>query len=92
MNDWSLRKGDPPLIQSARLGESTTFHRVVEETKDSIVVECDLSREDLVPIVKGHNVNGIPLCTPVSFLLFIPRDTVLLLMLIFTSRYMRILP
>ncbi|KAJ5996959.1 hypothetical protein N7522_008619 [Penicillium canescens] len=64
VNDWSLRKGDPPLIQSARLGESTTVHRVVEETKDSIVVECDLSREDLVPIVKGHNVDGIPLCTP----------------------------
>jgi acyl transferase domain-containing protein len=92
VNDWSLRKGDPPLIQSARLGESTTIHKVVEETKDSIVVECDLSREDLVPIVKGHNVDGIPLCTPVSCLLSIPRDALLLLMLIFTSRYMRILP
>ncbi|CAG8244814.1 unnamed protein product [Penicillium olsonii] len=64
VNDWSLRKGDPPLIQSARLGESTTVHRLVEETKDSIVVECDLGREDLSPIVQGHNVDGIPLCTP----------------------------
>ncbi|CAG8212597.1 unnamed protein product [Penicillium salamii] len=64
VNDWSLRKGDPPLIQSAHLGESTTVHRVVEESKDSIVVECDLCREDLSPIVQGHNVDGIPLCTP----------------------------
>ncbi|KAK9859262.1 hypothetical protein MYU51_016431 [Penicillium brevicompactum] len=64
VNDWSLRKGDPPIIQSARLDDSTTVHRVVEESKDSIVVECDLCREDLSPIVQGHNVDGIPLCTP----------------------------
>jgi acyl transferase domain-containing protein len=65
VNDWSLRKGDPPLIQTARLEESTTIHRIVEETKDGIVVEADLCRKDLSPIVQGHNVDGIPLCTPV---------------------------
>jgi acyl transferase domain-containing protein len=67
VNDWSLRKGDPPLIQSARLEESTTIHRILEETKDGIVVEADLCRKDLSPIVQGHNVDGIPLCTPVRF-------------------------
>ncbi|KAJ5358433.1 uncharacterized protein N7496_010846 [Penicillium cataractarum] len=64
VNDWSLRKGDPPIIQNARLEESTTIHRILEETKDGIVVEADLCRKDLSPIVQGHNVDGIPLCTP----------------------------
>ncbi|KAK4122076.1 ketoacyl-synt-domain-containing protein [Parathielavia appendiculata] len=71
VNDWSLRKGDPPLVVSSgssRL-ESTTIHRVVEETHDSadrtrIVVEADIAREDLSPLVQGHEVDGIPLCTP----------------------------
>lgn len=65
VHDWSLRKGDPPLVTSNRLGESTTIHRVVEETKDTIITECDLAREDLNPLVQGHSVDGIPLCTPV---------------------------
>ena len=69
VNDWSLRKGDPPLINSNSLTlESTTIHRVVEETGDSqkthIVVEADIARKDLSPLVQGHEVDGIPLCTP----------------------------
>ncbi|KAK4147650.1 ketoacyl-synt-domain-containing protein [Dichotomopilus funicola] len=70
VNDWSLRKGDPPLIINGgnRL-ESTTIHRVVEETGDGqrktkIVVEADIARKDLSPLVQGHEVDGIPLCTP----------------------------
>ena len=66
VNDWSLRKGDPPLTinKTSRL-ESTTVHRVVEETGDShIVVEADIARKDLSPLVQGHEVDGIPLCTP----------------------------
>lgn len=69
VNDWSLRKGDPPLTVSAgpKLG-STTIHRVVEESGDSnkahIVVEADIARKDLSPLVQGHEVDGIPLCTP----------------------------
>ncbi|GAB1312815.1 fusarubin cluster-polyketide synthase [Madurella fahalii] len=71
IHDWSLRKGDPPLTISSgrpRL-ESTTIHRVVEETSDSdwktrIVVEADIARKDLSPLVQGHEVDGIPLCTP----------------------------
>ncbi|ORY66531.1 polyketide synthase [Pseudomassariella vexata] len=71
VNDWSLRKGDPPLIinnsKSTKL-ESTTIHRVVEETADSdkihMVVEADIARKDLSPLVQGHEVDGIPLCTP----------------------------
>lgn len=69
VNDWSLRKGDPPLMISNALSlESTTIHRVVEETGDSqkthIVVEADIARKDLSPLVQGHEVDGIPLCTP----------------------------
>ena len=69
INDWSLRKGDPPpAISNASRLESTTIHRVVEETSDPlethIVVEADIARKDLSPLVQGHEVDGIPLCTP----------------------------
>ncbi|KAI1780725.1 polyketide synthase [Hypoxylon cercidicola] len=69
VNDWSLRKGDPPLtISNGSKLDSTTIHRVVEETGDSkktrIIVEADIARKDLSPLVQGHEVDGIPLCTP----------------------------
>ncbi|KAM0214770.1 hypothetical protein ACHAQD_008669 [Fusarium lateritium] len=69
VNDWSLRKGDPPLIiNNAPKLESTTIHNVVEESGNSkktyIVVEADIARKDLSPLVQGHEVDGIPLCTP----------------------------
>ena len=69
VNDWSLRKGDPPLtVANTRRLESTTIHRVVEESGDStkthIIVEADIARKDLSPLVQGHEVDGIPLCTP----------------------------
>ncbi|KAL7623783.1 fusarubin cluster-polyketide synthase [Parahypoxylon ruwenzoriense] len=69
VNDWSLRKGDPPIIiTGATKLESTTIHRVVEETSDAkgahIIVEADIARKDLSPLVQGHEVDGIPLCTP----------------------------
>ena len=70
VNDWSLRKGDPQLVtnSSKPAFESTTVHRIVEETGDSykgrIVVEADIARKDLSPLVQGHEVDGIPLCTP----------------------------
>jgi iterative type I PKS product template protein len=70
VNDWSLRKGDP-LAKGMQIGpkiESTTIHSVVSEIGDSastkIVVEADISRKDLSPLVQGHEVDGIPLCTP----------------------------
>ncbi|ROW00331.1 hypothetical protein VMCG_07320 [Cytospora schulzeri] len=73
VNDWSLRKGDPPLIiksgPSTKLN-STTIHRVVEESFGrtdnlvNIVVEADIARPDLNPLVQGHCVDSIPLCTP----------------------------
>ena len=72
VNDWSLRKGDPPLmINNASKLESTTIHRVVEETSDDqkvrIVVETDIARKDLAPLMQGHEVDGIPLCTPAVY-------------------------
>ena len=76
VHDWSLRKGDPPLMAEKfatshkSLGprlESTTIHRVVEETVDDrtglIIVESDIARSDLCPLVQGHKVNGVPLVT-----------------------------
>ena len=85
VNDWSLRKGDPPPVQhvasqeAARIEpkvpklESTTIHTIVEEIVDenqgSVVVDSDISRPDLNPMVQGHKVNGVPLCTPVKHLL-----------------------
>ncbi|KAL8795408.1 MAG: hypothetical protein Q9195_002149 [Heterodermia aff. obscurata] len=54
--------------------ETTTIHRFLEEVVDehqgTIIVESDISRADLNPMVQGHKVNGIPLCTPVSDLAF----------------------
>ncbi|KAK3902976.1 conidial yellow pigment biosynthesis polyketide synthase [Staphylotrichum tortipilum] len=79
VNDWSLRKGDPALIldkaaeepnTKAKKLESTTIHRIVEESsseggaKEHIVVEADISRPDMNPLVQGHMVDDIPLCTP----------------------------
>ncbi|KAI4261875.1 MAG: hypothetical protein L6R42_002935 [Xanthoria sp. 1 TBL-2021] len=71
VNDWSLRKGDPPLVINAgapRKIESTTIHRTVEESGDAdkthLVVEADIARKDLSPLVQGHEVDNIPLCTP----------------------------
>ncbi|KAL8639261.1 MAG: hypothetical protein Q9228_003690 [Teloschistes exilis] len=70
-NNWSLRKGDPPVVIHAgnvsKL-ESTTIHRVLEESGDGskahIIVEADIARKDLSPLVQGHEVDNIPLCTP----------------------------
>ena len=78
VNDWSLRKGNPvPELQTQsslqtivpKL-ETTTIHKVIDETVNEktgfITVESDIARSDLNPLVQGHKVNGIPLCTPVS--------------------------
>ena len=48
--------------------ESTTVHRVVEETTEAlgatIIVETDVSRPDVSRIAQGHQVHNISLCTP----------------------------
>ena len=87
VNDWSLRKGDPPLtISNAPNLESTTIHKVIEETGDSqkthIIVEADIARKDLSPLVQGHEVDGIPLCTPSVY-----ADIALALGTYFLERY-----
>lgn len=70
VNDWSLRKGEPALTGTGMTPtlESTTIHRMIEERRESqsvrIVIEADIARKDLRPLVQGHEVDGIPLCTP----------------------------
>ncbi|KAK2014996.1 beta-ketoacyl synthase domain-containing protein [Colletotrichum eremochloae] len=75
VNDWSLRKGDPavvvsnePITRKTNKLDSTTIHRIVEETADAakvrLIVEADIQRDDLSPLVQGHEVDNIPLCTP----------------------------
>ncbi|KAK8130910.1 hypothetical protein PG984_007348 [Apiospora sp. TS-2023a] len=68
-NDWSLRKGDPP--QTASLEDSilsSTIHQVINEEmtggSGTLRLRSDLSIPALGPIVQGHKVDGIPLCTP----------------------------
>ncbi|KAI0199062.1 hypothetical protein F4808DRAFT_471964 [Astrocystis sublimbata] len=69
-NDWSLRKGEPPLVLDSPkpMLESTTIHRIVSQSGDTqkmhIVVEANIARDDLSPLVQGHEVDGTPLCTP----------------------------
>ncbi|KAI3335280.1 ketoacyl-synt-domain-containing protein [Ustulina deusta] len=74
VHDWSLRKGDPVRTIAAghtRELESTTIHRVVEESGDlkkaSIVIESDMARTDFRPLVEGHEVDGVSLCTPAVY-------------------------
>ncbi|GIC88991.1 type I polyketide synthase [Aspergillus udagawae] len=47
---------------------TTTLHRLVEENSDSrkfvVIYESDVSRPDLNPLVQGHKVEGLGLCTP----------------------------
>lgn len=73
VNDWTLLKGDASKAIVAPKLESTTIHTIIEETevteedsnKLQLVVEADISRDDLHGIVQGHVVDGVPLCTPV---------------------------
>ncbi|KAL6705696.1 hypothetical protein ACN47E_006485 [Coniothyrium glycines] len=68
VNDWSLRKGDPPLIVERANLLTSCIHEIVHNTLNSsggeLTVEADLSRPDLNPMVQGHKVYGVPLCTP----------------------------
>lgn len=65
-----IYRPSPPLVQSPI---TTTLHRLVEEKSDPgkfvVIYESDVSRPDLNPMVQGHKVEGLALCTPVSFYL-----------------------
>ena len=70
MNDWSLYKGGARFLsdsKSAKLS-TTSVQKVIEEKTEgnntTLIVESDLMREDLEPIIRGHRVNGVALCTP----------------------------
>lgn len=78
VNDWSLRKGDPPIIYqngeetstAVQLLDTTIYDTLQEEIgpiSGLLVVQLDLSRDSMKGLVQGHRVNGIPLCTPVCY-------------------------
>ena len=56
-NDWSLRKGDPPLVVAAAKLQSSTIHVVHEDSVDKLVVESDLGHPDLHRLIQGHVVD-----------------------------------
>jgi naphtho-gamma-pyrone polyketide synthase len=68
VHSWSLRKGEPPLIAAPTRLESSSIHEIKTNTlqgkEGELVVEADLTRSDLHPMVQGHKVYGVPLCTP----------------------------
>lgn len=64
VNDWSLRKGDPPLVVAATKLQSSTIHTVLEDCAEKIVVESDLCHSELNRLIQGHVVDQIPVCTP----------------------------
>jgi iterative type I PKS product template protein len=70
VNDWSLYKGDAGFLQGLKEpGISTTcVQRLVDEKTEgkmiTVIFESDLLREDMDPMVRGHRVNGVSLCTP----------------------------
>lgn len=79
VNDWSLRKGDAPEVRVAQeiatieepkdlTPNTTCVQSMLEEKmvgeKGFLVFESDILRGDLAPIVMGHTVNGVSLCTP----------------------------
>ncbi|KAF1952277.1 ketoacyl-synt-domain-containing protein [Byssothecium circinans] len=71
VNDWSLRKGEPPQVVSFSDRPSLlsrTIHVVLKEEVErlpaTIELRSDLNRPELHSIAQGHKVNGIPLCTP----------------------------
>lgn len=67
---WADDSNTNPLIRPvlSKL-QSTTIHNCIDETVNgqvgNLVIESDISRSDLNPLVQGHRVDGIPLCTPV---------------------------
>ncbi|KAM3449461.1 hypothetical protein MY3296_006926 [Beauveria thailandica] len=48
--------------------ESSTIHRIVSEhvstSTFTMTTECDVGRDDVYPVMQGHKVDGIGLCTP----------------------------
>jgi len=64
VNDWSLRKGDLPLVVAAAKLQSSTIHTVHEDSAEKIVVESDLLHSELNRLIQGHVVDKIPVCTP----------------------------
>lgn len=64
VNNWSLRKGEAPLVLPAAKLQSSTIHTVLEDTAEKIVVQSNLCHFELNRLIQGHIVDKIPVCTP----------------------------
>lgn len=73
-NDWCLSKGDEDIAVEISSRKSklsnASVHRIVDENLEgdpiTIVVESNLADPNLKEAIKGHEVNGLGLCPPVS--------------------------
>ncbi|KAF2168849.1 hypothetical protein M409DRAFT_20864 [Zasmidium cellare ATCC 36951] len=58
----------PAVVEDIPKLESTSIHKVLGEENTastySILVETDVCRTDIMPLMEGHKVEGIGLCTP----------------------------
>ncbi|KAI1378719.1 polyketide synthetase [Hypoxylon crocopeplum] len=70
-SDAVAKKLQPTIVEAPKLKLSTTIHRVVVDRTTSqgydIVVDCDVSRDDLKPFIQSHKVDGFSLCTPAVY-------------------------
>lgn len=71
VHDWSLRKGDAPLVLNSNLAFSEIYkvkkNTISASEGGEVIVDLDLNHVDVHDMAQGHKVYGVPLCTPVRF-------------------------
>ncbi|KAG8161359.1 hypothetical protein KVR01_009623 [Diaporthe batatas] len=68
VHDWSLRKGDEPLVLTANLAFSDIYkvqkNTISGSKGGEVIVDLDLNHIGVHEMAQGHKVYGVPLCTP----------------------------
>lgn len=69
VHDWSLRKGDPPLVLTSNLAFSEIYkvnkNAISAAAGGEVIIDLDLNHAGVHDMAQGHKVYGVPLCTPV---------------------------
>jgi acyl transferase domain-containing protein len=64
----STQRPAPVVVEAVPQPETSSVHKVLSESASpngfSITTESDVSRADINPLMQGHTVEGIGLCTP----------------------------